>query len=99
MAERLVPEHEPLNLERSRGRFFPGTFFSDPAWIFQAAALLFLTAFFYWPLTRFLFGSHPLDPGASFLELKILRHIFDHSPSVKNVTNHKTFSIENTKIV
>jgi hypothetical protein len=41
MAERLVPEHEPLNLERSRGKFFPGTFFSDPAWIFQAAALLF----------------------------------------------------------
>ena len=72
MAERLVPEHEPLNLERSRRRFFPGTFFSDPAWIFQAGALLFLTAFFYWPLTRFLFGSHPLDPGASFLELKIL---------------------------
>ncbi len=72
MAERLVPEHEPLNLERSRRRFFPGTFFSDPAWIFQAAALLFLTAFFYWPLTRFLFGPHPLDPKASFLELKIL---------------------------
>ena len=72
MAERLVPEHEPLNLERSRRRFFPGTFFSDPAWIFQATALLFLTAFFYWPLTRFLFGPHPLDPEASFLELKIL---------------------------
>ena len=79
MAERLDTEHEPLNLDPSRPKSFPGSFVSDPAWIFQTAALLFLTAFFYWPLARFLFGSHPLDPDAGFLSGKILLEFLSDS--------------------
>ena len=70
MAEKIVPEHEPLNLERSRGDSSREPFFrirldlpGSPAF---PDGILLLAA------DQVLFGPHPLDPGASFLELKIL---------------------------